>query len=191
MRPDDRDRPAPAQTVRPATAADVPAIARIYNQGIADRLATLETEERTADQRRAWLAARGPRHPVLVAERAGRVVGWGSLNPFNPRPAYRFVADFSVYVERAARGTGVGSVLLQALITEARRLGYHKLVLAAFPFNEAGTRLYRRLGFREVGVYQEQGVLDGRWVDTVVMELLLDDRPPPAEPAATPDNAAP
>jgi len=179
MPPPDPREPPPAPTIRPATEADALAIARIYNQGIADRLATLETEGRTPEERREWLAARGPRHPVLVAERGGEVVGWGSLNPFNPRPAYRFVADFSVYVERAARGSGVGGALLAALIAEARRLGYHKLVLAAFPFNEAGARLYRRLGFREVGVYREQGVLDGRWVDTVVMELLLDDRPPP------------
>jgi phosphinothricin acetyltransferase len=167
--------------IRPATAADAAAIAHVYNQGIADRLATLETEERTPAERRAWLAGRGERHPVLVAERGGAVVGWGSLNPFSPRPAYRFVADFSVYVERAARGTGVGAALLAALIAEARRLAYHKLVLAAFPGNEPGMRLYRRFGFREVGTYREQGVLDGRWVDTVVMELLLDADPPPPD----------
>jgi L-amino acid N-acyltransferase YncA len=170
-----------ALTVRPAAEADIPAITRIYNQGIVDRLATLETEERTEEERRAWLAARDGQHPVLVAERDGEVVGWGSLNVFNPRPAYRHVADFSVYVAREARGLGVGGALLTALIDEARRLGYHKLVLAAFPFNEAGMRLYLRHGFREVGIYKEQGVLDGQWVDPVVMELLLDDGPPPAE----------
>jgi L-amino acid N-acyltransferase YncA len=171
--------PGARPTIRPATAADVPAVTRIYNEGIVDRLATLETEERTEPERAAWLAARGERHPVLVAERDGRVVGWGSLNPFNPRPAYRFVADFSVYVAREARGGGVGSALLQALVEAARALGYHKLVLAAFPFNPAGVALYRRHGFREVGVYREQGVLDGRWVDVVVMERLLDGNPPP------------
>jgi L-amino acid N-acyltransferase YncA len=170
-----------ALTVRPATEADIPAITRIYNQGIVDRLATLETEERTEDERRAWLAARDARHPVLVAERDGEVVGWGSLNLFNARRAYRYVADFSVYVAREARGLGAGSALLPALIVEARQLGYHKLVLAAFPFNEAGMRLYTRHGFREVGIYKEQGILDGQWVDTIVMELLLDDEPPPRE----------
>ena len=147
-------------------------------------MATLEIEERTEAERRAWLAGRGARHPVLLAERQGAVVGWGSLNAFSPRPAYRFVTDFSVYVERAARGSGVGGSLLEALIAEARRLGYHKLVLAAFPFNDAGMRLYRRFGFREVGVYREQGVLDGRWVDTVVMELLLDPGAPPTAVAS-------
>ena len=159
--------------VRDASPADAEAICLIYNQGIVDRLATLETEPRTPAERAAWLAARGPRHPVIVAEADGRVVGWGSLNSFNPRPVYDHVADFSVYVERSWRGKGVGRVLLDALVVKARALGYHKLVLAAFPFNEAGTRLYRKTGFREVGVYREQGRVDGRWVDIVVMEKLL------------------
>jgi L-amino acid N-acyltransferase YncA len=159
--------------IRAAEPTDADAIAVIYNQGIEDRLATLETETRSADERRRWLAARGPRHPVIVGEVGGRVVGWGSLNSFNPRPAYDNVADFSVYVERDWRGRGIGRRLLEALIARGRELGYHKLVLAAFPFNEAGVALYRRVGFSEVGVYREQGQLDGQWVDVVVMERLL------------------
>src|SRR3954453_6610745 len=162
-------------TVRTAIPADVPEITRIYNEGIRDRLATLETEERTPQERLAWLEARDERHPVLVAERAGTVAGWGSLNVFNPRPAYRYVADFSIYVGREARGAGIGQALLAALIECARELGYHKLVLAAFPQNAAGMRLYTRFGFREVGLYREQGFLDGRWVDVIIMERLLDE----------------
>ncbi len=178
--------------VRPATAADADAICRIYNQGIEDRVATLETEPRTPDERSRWLATRSPRHPVIVAEVSeprrsfGRpptvegeladpdtIVGWGSLNVFNPRDAYRFVADFSIYVERAWRGRGVGRVMLEELIALARRHGFHKLVLSAFPFNAGGVALYEKLGFRTVGVYREQGLLDGKWVDTIVMEKLL------------------
>lgn len=166
-------------SVRFAQEADLPAITRIYNEGIDDRIATLETEKRTVEERRAWLVSRDERHPVLVATRDGIVLGWASLNVFNPRPAYRHVADFSVYVGREARGQGVGSALLEAVIERARELGYHKLVLAAFPFNEAGLALYRRFGFREVGIYKEQGVLDGQWVDTIIMERLLDRDPPP------------
>jgi len=126
--------------IRDATAVDAAAICRIYNRAIEDRIATLETEERTPEERRAWLAARGLRHPVLVAEADGVVVGWASLN----------------------------------VVARARELGYHKLVLSAFPGNEAGMRAYRRAGFRDVGVYREQGRLDGRWVDTIVMERRLE-----------------
>ena len=160
--------------IRAATGTDAAAISRIYNQGIQDRVATLETEERTPEERAQWLEARGPRHPVLVAEGDGAVVGWASLNVFNARRAYEHVADLSLYVERDWRGRGVGRRLLEALVLRARALGYHKLVLAAFPWNEAGMRAYGRAGFREVGIYREQGRLDGRWVDTIVMEKILE-----------------
>ena len=165
--------PSAELTVRDARPADAAAIAAIYNQGIADRIATLETVERTPEERVAWLAARGPRHPVLVAERDRVVAGWGSLNPFNPRKAYEYVADFSVYVERAWRGKGVGSALLRALIARAQQLGYHKMVLSAFPWNALGMALYQKHGFRTVGIYKEQGLLDGQWVDTIIMEKIL------------------
>jgi L-amino acid N-acyltransferase YncA len=159
--------------LRFATAEDAEAIARIYNQGIEDRSATLETEARTPEERREWLAARGPRHPVIVAETGSAVVGWGSLNAFNPRPAYRFVADFSIYIERDWRGKGVGRRLLARLIELARERDFHKMVLSAFPWNTGGMTLYTKLGFRTVGIYKEQGRLDGQWVDTVIMEKLL------------------
>jgi phosphinothricin acetyltransferase len=164
-----------ALKVRPARADDAEAICRVYNQGIEDRVATLETELRTPEERRQWLAARSSRHPVIVAEAAdGTVAGWGSLNVFNAREAYRFVADFSVYVERDHRGKGVGTLMLKRLIELGREHGYHKLVLSAFPTNASGMALYTRLGFRTVGVYKEQGLLDGRWVDTITMEKLLE-----------------
>jgi L-amino acid N-acyltransferase YncA len=160
-------------SVRPATPDDAAVICAINNQGIEDRIATLETELRTPEERRQWMAARGPRHPVVVAITYGQVVAWGSLNPFNPRPAYDNVVDLSVYVERAWRGRGVGKALLQHVLGLARQIGYHKMVLATFPYNDAGLALYRRMGFTPVGVYQEQGKLDGRWVDVLIMEQLL------------------
>jgi phosphinothricin acetyltransferase len=159
--------------LRRANLADAEAICAIYNQGIEDRIATLETARRTPGERRQWLTGRGVRHPVMVAEVRGQVVGWGSLNAFNPRPVYDVVAYLSVYVERHWRGHGVGRRLLEELIALARTLGYHKLVLAAFPFNKAGVALYDRLGFTPVGIYHEQGQLDGRWVDVLIMEKLL------------------
>ena len=159
--------------MRPAAERDAAVICEIYNQGIDDRLATLETERRTPDERRQWLKSRGPRHPVIVAEDTTRVCAWGSLNPFNPREAYRHVADFSIYVERDYRGRGAGKVVLAHLVELARALEYHKMVLSAFPFNAPGMALYERMGFRTVGIYREQGLLDGRWVDTIIMEKLL------------------
>jgi len=160
-------------TVRPATLDDAPAICTIYNQGIEDRVATLETELRDADERRRWLSSRGQRYPVVVAEHGVETVGWASLNVFNPRACYDHVADISVYVERKWRGRGVGRIMLGHLIELGRHRGFHKLVLACFPTNKPGVALYERLGFVPVGTYREQGLLDGQWVDVLIMEQLL------------------
>ena len=163
-----------AMHIRDATPKDAEAIAHVYNQGIEDRVATLETQLRTPQEREEWMAAKGPRHPVLVAVGDDdQVAGWGSLNSFNPRPAYDHVVDFSVYVARERRGRGVGDLLLGALEQRARALGYHKMVLAAFPTNAPGMRLYERHGFQTVGIYHEQGLLEGKWVDVIVMEKLI------------------
>lgn len=159
-------------SVRLARADDAEAICAIYNEGIADG-ATLETEPRTGEERRSWLAGRDARYAVVVVESDGVVVGWASLNVFNAREAYRHVADISVYVARAARGKGAGTALLERLVELGREGRFHKLVLAGFPTNAASVALYRRLGFREVGIYKEQGRLDGAWVDVLLMERLL------------------
>jgi len=163
-------------TIRPAEAAsagDIEAICAIHNQGIVDRIATLDTTLRAPEDVRIWLLERGPRHPVIVAEVDGRVVGWASLNRFNPRVAYDHVADFSVYVDRACRRKGIGRHLLERLIDLARGIGFHKMVLATMVYNHAGIALYTRLGFNRVGIYHEQGQLDGKWVDVVIMEQIL------------------
>jgi L-amino acid N-acyltransferase YncA len=163
-------------TIRPAAFAapgDIEAICAIHNQGIADRIATLDTTPRTTDDTHAWLSDRHTRHPVIVAEVEGTVVGWASLNPFNARAAYDNVADFSVYIERGWRGKGIGRQLLEHLIDMARGIGFHKMVLAAMAYNSAGIALYSRAGFSRVGVYHEQGQLDGKWVDVVIMEKIL------------------
>jgi L-amino acid N-acyltransferase YncA len=161
-------------SIRDASVDDAPAIARIYNGAIEDRTVTLETELRSPEERAEWLASHDGRHPVLLAvDAAGVAVGWASLNRFNPRAVYDHVADLSLYVARESHGRGVGDALMTVLETRARALGYHKMVLAALPTNAPGMRLYERQGFATVGTYHEQGMLDGRWVDVVVMEKIL------------------
>src|SRR3981081_3529230 len=118
-------------SVRPAHGDDADAICAIYNEGIADR-ATLETEVRTPEERRRWLSARDVRHPVVVVESDGVVVGWASLNVFNTRDAYRHVADISVYVARASRGRGAGTALLAHLVALGSEIGFHRRGAARF-----------------------------------------------------------
>ncbi len=149
---------------------DAAAIAAIYNAGIADRVATFETEPRTAAVVAAWFDAR---HPIVVVEEAGRIIAFASTSTYRPRACYAGVAEFSVYVAREARGRGAGRLAMEALLAEAERAGFWKLVSRIFPENQASRALMRRLGFREVGIYEKHGRLDGVWRDVVIVERLI------------------
>lgn len=159
--------------IRPATLEDTEAIAEIYNQGIADRIATFETEPRSAEERRAWLRSLTGRFPVLVAETDGLVVGWAAIGPYSSRDCYRGVGEGSLYVRREWRGRGVGNRLMAELIARAEELGFWKVIGRIFPFNVGSRALCRKHGFREVGIHEKHAKLDGRWLDVVLVERLI------------------
>jgi len=162
-----------ADLVRPARDADAADIARIYNQGIAERLATFETEPRSAERIALTLAERADRYPTVVVERDGRVVAWAGASEYRPRDCYAGIAEFSVYVDRAARGTGAGTSAMRGLIAACEARGFWKLVSRVFPENEASRKLLATLGFREVGVYERHAKLDGEWRDVVIVEKRI------------------
>lgn len=147
-------------------------IASIYNEGIADRTATFETRERTAEDVAAWLDGI---HPVIVVERAGRVVGFANTTTYRPRECYAGIAEFGVYVARDQRATGVGRAAMEALASAAEQAGFWKLVSRVFVSNDASRSLLRSVGFREVGIYRRHAKLDGAWIDVVIVERLLGD----------------
>ncbi len=155
---------------RPAGPADAAVIAAIYSAGIAERIATFETRPRTAADVAAWFDGR---HPIVVVESAGAVVGFAATFAYRPRACYDGVAEFSVYVAPAERGRGVGRLAMEALLAGAGEARLWKLVSRVFAENEASLRLLQGLGFREVGVYERHGRLDGRWHDVVIVERLL------------------
>jgi L-amino acid N-acyltransferase YncA len=159
--------------VRNATLDDAAAIAEIYNQGIEDRIATYETEPRSAEEQQAWLRAIADHYPAVVAQIDGEIVGWAGAGPYRARECYRGIGEFSMYVRSDWRGHSVGDLLVAALISEAERLGLWKLLSRIFPFNAASRALCRKHGFREVGVYEKHARLDGRWLDVVIVERLI------------------
>jgi L-amino acid N-acyltransferase YncA len=159
--------------VRLATVEDASAIARIHNEGIADRVATFETEPRTGVQVAAALAEKGDRYPTIVVARDGEVVAWASAGPYRNRAAYAGVAEHSVYVARSARGAGIGRVVLDGLCQAYAERGFWKIVSRIFPENVASLALHERCGFRVVGVYRRHGRLDDEWRDCVIVERLL------------------
>jgi L-amino acid N-acyltransferase YncA len=155
---------------RAATIHDAAAIARIYNEGIADRVATFETRPRSADDVRAWFDGV---HPIMVVEEGGEILAFAATSPYRPRECYSGIAEVSVYVARTARRRGAGRMALAALIESARQAGYWKLVSRIFPENHPSRALIRSLGFREVGAYEKHGKLDGVWRDVIIVERLI------------------
>jgi L-amino acid N-acyltransferase YncA len=158
--------------IRPARLTDAEAIAGIYNQGIQDRGATFETQLRTAADIESKLAD-AETFPIIVAADDTGVLGWAGLSSYRSRPCYAGIAEFSIYLDRAARGRGLGRQLLSALVDAARQHGHWKLVSRIFPANAASRALCRACGFREVGVYEKHGCLDGEWLDVVIVERLI------------------
>jgi L-amino acid N-acyltransferase YncA len=156
---------------RLATTADAAAIAEIYNQGIAERAATFETRPRTVEDVRGWFTAA---YPIVVVVDDGKVIAFASTSLYRTRECYSGIAEFSVYVARAKRRRGVGRLAMQALLQEAQRCGFWKLLSRIFVENTASRALMRDLGFREVGVYHKHGKLDGQWRDVVIVEYVIE-----------------
>ena len=162
--------PGPDLHPRRATLDDAPAIARIYNQGIEDRIATFETRLRTAADIRSWF---GGTHPIVVVESGGQVVAFAATSLYRNRACYAGIAEVSLYVARDSRRRGVGRLAMQSIIEEAERAGFWKLVSRVFLDNQASRGLIASLGFREVGVYEKHGQLDGVWRDVLIVERLI------------------
>lgn len=157
--------------IRAARRDDAAAIAAIYNAGIRDRMATFETRERAAEEIERWIEDEG--HPVLVAERERRVVGWIAASTYRPRDCYDGIAEFSVYVAPFARGRGIGDALMRAFLPALEEAGFWKVLSRIFPENAPSLALCRRHGFREVGLYERHARLDGVWRDVVIVERLV------------------
>ncbi len=157
---------ATAVELRDLRPGDWPEVSRIYAGGIATRNATFETEVPSWE---AWDRAHLA-DPRLVGTSGGRVVCWAAALPVSARPAYRGVAEISLYVADAHRGQGVGSELLAAFVERTETAGIWTLQTSVFPDNEPSIALLKRFGFREVGVRERIGQLDGIWRDTVLLE---------------------
>lgn len=146
-------------------------MAHIYNQGIEDRVATFETEPRLPGDITPWLSQTCAF--VVVEDETGRILAWAAAHPYADRCCYRGIGEFSVYVAREARGQGAGAEAMTALVDASRRAGLWKLLSRVFPENRASLALMARMGFKELGVHEKHGKLDGQWRDCVIVERLI------------------
>ena len=159
--------------VRPATAADPPGIAGIYNHAILNSTATFDVEPWDAVRQRRWLREHTHPYAVIVAVDGEEVLGWASLSPFRTKAAYLYTAENSVYVRDDLRGNGIGQLLLARLLEVAAENGFRTVIARITADNPVSVRLHERYGFETVGVEREVGHKFGRWLDVVVMQRMV------------------
>jgi phosphinothricin acetyltransferase len=159
--------------IRRAEPGDARAIAEIYNEAILNTTATFDTEPKSERDRLAWLESHDERHPVLVAECDGEVVGWAALSKWSDRPAYADTAESSFYVAAPWRGRGIGRALKLQLIAEARQAGLHTLLARVAAESTASLRVNEAVGFVLIGTMREVGLKFGRRLDVHLMQLML------------------
>ncbi|MBA2522812.1 MAG: N-acetyltransferase [Solirubrobacterales bacterium] len=165
----------PEIEIRDAVIADLPRIFAIYNREVEHGIATFDVEPRRAGVDDGWLLGRASCHPVLVGDRAGEMVGWGAIGPWSPRGAYRRTGEVSVYVDEDARGAGVGSSLLGALINRARGSEVAVLLARVAQPNPASTKIHEAHGFKSFGIQRRCGEKLGQILDVELMDMHLDE----------------
>lgn len=160
-------------SIRLAHESDLPAINAIYNHYVAHSTCTYQLAPETDEARLAWFQRHDAAHPITVAEEGGEIVGWGSLNVFNPREAYARTVENSVYIRHDQRGRGLGRALLADLVARARALGHHTIIAGISAEQTASLRLHTAFGFEEIGRLREVGFKHGQWLDVVSLQLML------------------
>ena len=165
----------PSTTIRSAAEDDLADILRVYNQAIEKTTAVFEYRPHTLEMRREWFKAKQAASlPVLVAVESGAVLGFASYGPFRAWPAYKYSVELSVYVDESARGRGIGSDLVRAILATARERDLHVVMAGITADNAVSLRLHEKLGFVEVAHIREVGYKFGRWLDLKLLQIVLD-----------------
>ncbi|MGG2201156.1 N-acetyltransferase family protein [Paenibacillus validus] len=159
--------------IRQAHLRDVPQILDIYNEAIANTVATFDTVPRTLEQQEQWFEQHGDAFPVLVAELDGIVAGWSSLNRYSDRLAYARTSELSLYTRDGYRGQGIGKALLEAVLAQGKQAGLHTVLSRIEEGNASSLHLHRLFGFETVGTMREVGVKFGRLLNVVLMQKML------------------
>jgi L-amino acid N-acyltransferase len=157
-----------------ATESDLPEIVAIYNEVIATSTAVFSEQPTTIERQREAFDRRRPEgYPVIVARERGAVLGFGSYGPFRTWPGYRLTVEHSVYVATPARRRGIGRRLVEELLERARAQGMHVIIAGIDAENAPSLRMHEQLGFERVACLPEVARKFDRWLDLVLLQLIL------------------
>jgi phosphinothricin acetyltransferase len=174
MEPDAGAAPRSGVEIGPAQRRHAAGVLEIYNHFVASSTAIFDLVPRTLAEQVAWVDEHSGGHPAVVAiDHDGAVVGFGSLSPFRPRPAYATTVENSVYVREGAQRRGTGRRILEELVRLGGAHGFHAMIARIVGHNEASIALHAACGFEVVGTEREVGRKFGRWLDVVEMQRML------------------
>jgi L-amino acid N-acyltransferase YncA len=161
--------------IRPAAAADLPAVTEIYEHAVLYGTATFELiPPDLAEMTRRFGVLMDGGFPYFVAALEGQVIGYAYAGAYRPRPAYRFTVENSVYLQPAIHRRGIGLQLLQRLIVESEARGYRQMIAVIGDSANAGSiGVHTKCGFQMIGTHPHVGFKFGRWLDTVMMQRAL------------------
>jgi len=160
--------------IRPLEETDLEAVTEIYNDVLNNSTAIFRDTPATVQERAEWWKAQcGKGYPVIVAEAEGRVVGFSSFGDFRAWPGYRFTVEGTIHLSSDARRKGIGTLLLQDLISKARSLGKHMLIAGVDADNIASLTFLKRMGFEQTAHMREVGYKFGRFLDLILLQYPL------------------
>lgn len=160
--------------IRDAVEADLPEILAIYNEIIINSTAVYSDDPATLEERTDWWRGRTAHgYPVIVACNETGIMGFASFGEFRARSGYRYSVESTVHVHANCRGQGVGTQLIEALLSRARLLGKHTMIAAIDSTNKGSIHLHERLGFTQAGYLHEAAYKFGHWLDVVLMQYHL------------------
>lgn len=161
-------------TIRNAKTKDVNSILEIINHEILNSTVVYDYKERSYEQQLAWFEKKNQDEmPVIVAEKEGNVVGFGSFGIFRPWDAYRFSVEHSIYTHQDAQGMGIGKRIMAELIRLATEQGYHTMIAGVDASNKGSYEFHKKFGFQEIGTFKEVGYKFDQWLDLIFMQLFL------------------
>ena len=160
--------------LRDAEQSDTTAIADIYNEHIRIGMSTMDRTLQSAQDIQAWIDGFNERESILVLEEAGIIIGWGIIKRYSEREGYRFACETAVYLKSDQLGKGHGSYIKKEIIERCRQFSYHHLVAKIFSGNQGSIIYNQKLGYEVVGTQKQIGHVNGKWMDVIIMQLLLD-----------------
>jgi len=161
--------------IRRATIGDLAAITEIYNDAILNTTATFDVQPKTMDEQLVWFKNHSPKLPILVAESNGKVIGWCSLSEWSDRCAYSGTVELSIYVHAVYRSKGIGRILVEAILNEAKKFHIHSIIARIESSNSIVIHLFEKFNFIHVGTMKEVGKKFGRLLDVLIMQVILRD----------------